>query len=248
MSAMSARVRLSTSRMSLLLAGFALSACTAILVPDQDDDGVARCNNTEDCVQPSDNRFQAVCVFGEGQADNSDKICAPEFQEINCNPEAYSGDHPFVVRYGEATTNQAKAEYGACEEENRGKRGCQPQDQGVCESGLELNSDGYCDDPDASIPAIYPPIVGGVDIAGQDALDQFCAWYFCGEDWVCDTGGPKWTCKPCSSSDPFGEGGCGQLYIEGEPSPIYQSLDGGNCNDGTKADTEVVLGAAPGGA
>jgi hypothetical protein len=228
-----------------LLAGFLASACTAILVPDESDDGVVRCNNTDDCKKISDNRFVSVCDRADGQADNSDKVCVADFEVVNCGGEAYNGDHPLSVAYGEALA--AKALYGQCTEENRGKRGCQPQMGGVCNEGLAINNaSGACDDPNADIPAIYPPSVGGVDIAGQDAKDQFCRWYFCDETFVCARAGSRERCQPCSGTNPdnYGRGACGQLYVQGEPSSLYTPVDDGNCN-GTQPTTEAEFGPAP---
>lgn len=227
---------------TLLLAGFTISACTAFFVPNEKSDGVQRCNTTEDCDDPDDNRYIAQCVFGEGQPENSDKVCAADFDEINCNPEAYSGDHPFVEKYEEVTSNQVKLAYGMCSDETLGMKGCAPGMDG-CDAGLEV-IDGICDDPEALFPAINPSQVGGPDIAGQDALDQFCRFYFCDESFVCDTSGSKWICKECDPGDEFGSGGCGTLYLEGAPSPVYTGLDDANCDGKTPTD-EVDFGPAP---
>ena len=226
-----------------LLAGFLASACTAILVPDETDDGVVRCNNSEDCPDTGDNRYIAQCVYGEGQPETSDKVCAADFDDIPCGGEFYNGDHPLSVAYQDAL--DAKAFYGSCSEENRGKRGCQPQAGGVCNDGLQIdNESGICDDPDDPIPAIFPPNVGGIDIAGQDAKDNFCRWYFCDESFVCARAGSRELCQPCVPGREFGEGGCGTLYIQGEPSPIYTPADAGNCG-GDQATTEASFGPAP---
>lgn len=228
-----------------LLAGFLASACTAILVPDEEDDGVVRCNTTDDCPKLDDNRFVAQCDRADGQSDSSDKVCIADFDDVSCGGEAYDGEHPLTLAYMDAVA--AKAFYGQCAEENRGKRGCQPQAGGVCNEGLEINNlSGACDDPGAAIPAVYPPSAGGVDIAGQDAKDQFCRWYFCDESFVCAKSGSREICQPCSGRDPsdYGSGACGQLYIEGEPSPIYTDVDGGNCS-GNKSTTDAEFGPAP---
>lgn len=230
------------AQVSLLLAGFAISACTAFYVPDIDDDGVERCNNGEDCAEIQDNRYTAVCVFGEGQPENSDKICSSDFTEINCNPEAYSENHPLFETYDELTGNPLKGVYGLCSDENTGTVGCQAG--AGCTGGTEANDNNICQDPSLTFPAINPSEVGGVEIAGQDALDQFCRFYFCDESFVCDTSGAKWTCKPCDPDDEFGSGGCGTLYIEGQPSPVYTSLDNANCSGSTSIE-EVAFGPLP---
>lgn len=229
----------------LLLVGFTASACAAFYVPDVDDDLVQRCNTSEDCDPIDDNRYVAQCVFGEGQPENSDKVCAADIdRDIVCGEMAYDVNHPLSVAYEDAVA--AKAAYGQCSEENYGKRGCPPMD-GACDDPLEINNaSGTCDDLDDPIPAIYPPGVGGIDIAGQDAKDQFCRWYFCDETMVCVPSGSKQVCRPCSGKDPddFGDGGCGEIYIQGEPSSIYMDADAGNCN-GNRATTEAEFGPAP---
>ena len=229
----------------LLLTGFTISACTAILVPGQEVDTVERCNNTEDCTKLDDNRFVAQCVSPDGLDNNASSICAANFDtEIACGGDSFDGNHPLSKAYADALA--AQAAYGMCSMENLGKRGCLPADGG-CAEGLSVNeTTGICDDPDDPIPAIYPPDVGGIEIAGQDAMDQFCRWYFCDETFVCDTSGQNPTCQPCSGKDPteFGAGACGQIYIEGAPSPFYTSLDDANCS-GDKPTTEAVFGPAP---
>ena len=229
----------------LMIAGFTASACTAILVPSDESGMISSCNTTEDCPESDDNRYKLECVFGEDQPESSSKVCAPAFEEIKCNPEAYGGEHPLVAAHEAALA--AKAAYGQCTSpDNIGTQGCPAEGGMVCQDGLEPREDGICDEPGAEIPAVYPPDVGGPDIAGQDALDQFCRWYFCDDSFVCDTGANTWTCKRCSGTDPerFGEGGCGTLYLDGVQSPIYTPLDTANC-DGDKGDSQAEFGPAP---
>jgi hypothetical protein len=231
----------------LLFAGFTASACTAILVPDESEDGVERCNTSEDCDDTGDNRYIAQCVFGEDQPESSDKVCAADYEQINCGGEVYDGEHPLTIAFGEAV--DAKGAYGQCADENRGERGCAPTpgvNGGCNDPDHGLNESGVCDDLDDPIPAVYPPDVGGIDIAGQDAKDQFCRWYFCDESFVCGKSGGADICQPCSGKDPadYGTGGCGQLYIQGERSPIYTDLDSANC-EGDKNTDEAEFGPAP---
>lgn len=227
-----------------LLAGFTISACSAFFVPDENDDKVARCNTTEDCDAPEDNRHVAQCVFGEGQPENSDKVCSSAFKELGCHPQVQNGEGQLEDLYDDVTSNQVKALYGSCSDENEGKRGCAPSPSG-CNEGLEV-IDGICDDPDALYPAINPSQVGLTDIAGQDVLDQLCRFYYCDESFVCDQSGSKPICRPCEPGQAFGEGGCGTLYIQGEPSPVYTHIDenGGNCN-GEIDLGDVEFGTAP---
>lgn len=240
---------------SLLLAfgysvSFLASACTAILVPDASgkDDGVARCNNVDDCPDDlEDNRFRYQCVYGEGQADNSSKVCVADFEEVNCHPDAYANDstHPFPLAYVDATDNLSSSQYIACAMENLGKQGCGFSIDFPCEAGLVATEDGICDDTDESTPKAIAPnkVDDDVEAAGQDVLDQFCGWRMGDEEWVCDTSGAKWVCRDCSSSEAFGKGGCGKLYIQGAISPVYTDL--ADANDGSKDDAEVTFGPVP---
>ena len=113
-----------------LLAGFTISACSAFFVPDDKDDGVLRCNTTEDCAEPDDNRHVAQCVFGEGQPENSDKVCSSAFRELGCHPQVQNGEGQLEDLYDDVTSNQVKALYGSCTAENEGKRGCAPSASG----------------------------------------------------------------------------------------------------------------------
>ena len=144
------------------------------------------------------------------------------------------------------TSNQIKALYGACDDVNEGKRGCAPRaTDPVCDTGFEV-VDGICDDPGAAFPAINPSKVGRSDIAGQDVLDQMCRFYFCDESFVCDQTGSKPLCRACDPNEPYGAGGCGTLYIQGEPSSVYTHIDqdGGNCNGDIDVDN-VEFGPVP---
>ena len=229
------------------LAGFVASACTAILVPDEDDDGVQRCNNLDDCDDIEDNRYTAQCVRGDDQPANSDSFCAAEFAtNIACGPEIYDADHPLTAAFEDATDVDSLAAYGSCSEENLGARGCPPAGTS-CQGELVLRADNICDvEEDPAVPAMYPPDVGLTDIAGQDALDQFCRQYFCDERFVCNTQTSR--CQPCSgtAAESYGSGGCGQLFIEGAPSPMYTDInsDISNCG-GTLSTEELVFGDAP---
>lgn len=201
---------------AVLLFGFLASACTAILVPDEGDDGVQRCDNTGECDPIDDNRLEAVCVFGEGQDEGSQKVCAVAYAEPQCVPDAFAADHPFRVAYEEAQASLG-TRYMGCEAGENGV-GCPPVgDQ--CADGLEINAQGFCDDGEG-LPAVE---VDGDNI-GQDVLDQFCRYRFCDDSFVCDRSAGSPTCVPCDDADAFGEGGCGELYsAPGLKSSVYLS-------------------------
>jgi hypothetical protein len=234
--------RSATISLLTLLAGFTISACSAFFVPDVNDDGVARCNAFEDCTPPDDNRHVAQCVYGVGQPENSDKVCSSDFKELTCNKKVQSGEGQLEDLYDEVTSNQVKVFYSSCTPENEGKQGCEPSPTG-CNEGLEV-IDGICDDPDALYPAINPSQVGLSEIAGQDVLDQLCRFYFCDESFVCDDTGTKPICRACDPNEPYGEGGCGTLYIQGAPSPVYTDVAESNCN-GEIDLVDVAFGTAP---
>ena len=231
----------------LLLAGFSISACTAILVPGVDDDKVNRCNTSADCPEIDDNRYEAVCTSGEGQSDNSDQVCSSTYTEIECGQGVLPGDSTLEEAY--AAAEAAKANYGGCDTESLGKQGC-GQPVGGCLDGLEPNEDNICDVSNPDIPAINAGDVGLSDIAGQDVADQFCRNYFCDERFVCDRSRTIPICVVCDSTraDDYGAGGCGTLYINGEMSTFYTDVEGtGNCS-GTADRTMLPFGDAPAGA
>ncbi|KIG19509.1 hypothetical protein DB30_00018 [Enhygromyxa salina] len=231
-------------------AGLVASACTVIFVPGEGADGVIRCKTSQDCPELEDNRWRLQCVYGQDQPQDTDKICAPYFEQVECSPGAYPDDHPFALLWADATNDLSRIMYGQCDPSlggAQGMQGCPAIDGVSCEAGLEVREDGICDDPNASSPAVYGPDVGGAaNIAGQDVRDQFCRARFCDEAFVCDTSGLKRLCKPCEGNDPedFGSGGCGTLFVQGARSPVYTDLAGANCS-GDQADEDVELGTAP---
>lgn len=234
----------------LLITAFTASACTAILVPNPDgsDDGVIRCNNSSDCpvLGKDDNRARSQCVYGEGQAESSSKVCVADFAEVPCDPTKapYAGDHPFAEAYEDATDNASKSQYVACTPENLGKQGCGFNADMPCLPGLVANDDGICDDEDGStLPAISPTKISeDVEAAGQDVADQFCRWRFGDENWVCDT--EDFICRDCDPDKEFGQGGCGTLYLQGAPSSVYTDLADANV-DGDLEDIDVTFGEVP---
>lgn len=238
------------ARALVLVASFTASACTAILVPNEDADGVVRCNNSGECPTLADNRHVSQCVYGADQSESSSKVCVADFDpDIGCKPENYEGTHPYVEAYEDATDNASKGQYIPCSSENLGKQGCGFNIDFPCAEGLAPNDKNICDDTDPNTPEAISPkelLDAELEPAGQDVADQFCRWRFGDENWVCDTTAPggRWLCRDCDPAKEFGQGGCGQLYLQGAVSTVYTDLADANV-DGDKDDTEVTFGAIP---
>ena len=215
-------------------------ACTAIFAPRDD---VQRCGTSDDCDDTGDNRYVPACRFDPENSDldstETDKICVADFAPIACRPEDWSTseDHPFVAKVDECDTIDL-----ACDADRLGSEFCERADGEQCAAGLEPNGDGLCVDPDSD-----ERIVGDPDFREQAVLDQFCKSFFCDDEWVCDTGSNRATCVRCDPDEPFGEGGCGLLYANGAPAPVYVLGDDlqDQC-DGPDADgDEPVFGECP---
>lgn len=197
-----------------------MTSCTAILAPRDD---VERCGSADDCPPTGDERYIAECRFDEGSSLDStevDKICVAAFRpSIGCNPMNYltlpdGSEHPFKTMFDD---NSDSLRY-TCDM-TPGVRGCAP-DMAGCADGLEFDEEqGFCDDPDATASNPTISLSGETELRGQDVLDQFCRSFFCDNSFVCDT--TDFTCVPCDPEDPFGEGGCGTVYIGGQRSCAY---------------------------
>ncbi len=70
--------------------------------------------------------------------------------------------------------------------------------------------------------AAYPP--GDAFPAGFDVQDQACRHFFCDRTFVCNT--TSRICEPCDPNAEPGEGGCVEMFIQGEPSQIYDVTEG----------------------
>jgi hypothetical protein len=215
------------------------AACTAILVPDEKDDGVERCNTTEDCSTPSDNRHQAACVFGTDQDPASDKVCTVVYDgDVACNPENFPLEN--IIRETWEDADLASDAYVAtCDP--AGGEGC-PASTG-CNDGLVEGDFGTCVDPDDHLQAVNTFSFEGIE-AGQDVGHQLCRYYFCDDRFVCNYATGK--CEICSEGSGPADGGCVEIHVAGAPSSIYLPADAGNC-DGNKAVDEVEFGPVPGG-
>ena len=204
-----------------LALGGALAGCSAILPPDQDDDGVERCDTADDCTAPASNRLEAVCALGEGQSDASPKVCVAEYTTISCATAA--GIDNLTEAYDAAVLDLG-GYYARCTEENLGKRGCPGAPGSGCEAGL-IVVEGICQ--------VEGDLVRGyssTEDRGIDVKDQYCRYFFCDDSFVC---GPDDTCVPCTPGVPVGQGGCGDLWINGMVSAVYDI-------DGCKSATEAV--------
>lgn len=226
--------------LALALAGLGASSvsCTAILAPRDD---VQRCGTADDCDATGDERYAPACRFDDPtlDADEFEKICVADFKtSVGCNPDNYvmisgsSDPHP----YGEAFMDLAdSARYVGCEESQLGLKGCPPPSGGSCNSGLTVNEQNLCDDGNPTAVAIT------TDTLGQDVRDQFCRGFFCDDRFVCDTGSN--TCVLCDPEQPFGEGGCGEVFINGARSCVYESYSGPNdgaCDAASESDNTLL--------
>lgn len=207
--------------LALVLAGLGVSSvsCTAILAPRDD---VQRCGTADDCDDTGDERYVPACRFDDPtlDADEFEKICVADFKtSVGCNPDNYltldnsNEPHPYGgVAFAELADS---GRYVGCEEDQFGLKGCPPPSGGSCNAGLSPNDANLCDDGDPRAIEITS------DTIGQDVRDQFCRAFFCDDRFVCDTGSN--VCVLCDPEQPFGEGGCGEVFIGGARSCVYES-------------------------
>jgi hypothetical protein len=234
---------MTTSRLPAVLA-LALASltalggsCTAILAPRDD---VQRCGTAEDCEPTGDNRYVPVCKFDDANIDldssRVDKICVAEFKRsVGCNPGSYTNpEHPFVAANDECGAAES---YVACDAATQaGTQGCPPMG-GSCNEGLAVNDVGLCDDTDADTPMAVQADVE--ELFGQDVRDQFCRSFFCDDTFVCDSDSD--VCVPCDPDEEYGQGGCGEIWIAGARSGVYD--DGDACEGADASVDRVTFGA-----
>ncbi len=225
--------------LALVALGSSAVSCTAILAPRDD---VERCGSADDCTPIADKRYVPACRFDEANIDldtsQVDKICVADFNpDIGCDPTAYQNnpEHPFFVAF----TNAADpARYAACDTMTQaGLQGC--PDAGGCAEGLQPNEYGLCDVPNAANPAVEISDVDSEDVFGHEVRDQFCRSYFCDDRFVCDLSTNR--CVICDPDRSYGQGGCGEVFIAGARSCVYE--DGGACQGGDVTDMTVTFGA-----
>jgi hypothetical protein len=267
---------------ALLSLGLGLG-CSLILNPANKDDVVrctntADCSEDEGFNQTlnADYRLTARCSSnaGGGGGDigqsSGDQVCSAIYDTaIGCNGSNTSPlTHPFRVAYDEAI----KADYyQLCASEHLGLPGCRP-----CSSALNLDDSPQCDNGsgenkskcvdgseaddatgvcsgDGPWPT-YPANAKGPSddsLEGQDVLDQYCRSFFCDEDFVCDR--DTFKCIKCDPEGDYGEGGCGDLYVNGARSTVYQDQDTleSRCSKSTpksEASLATEFGPIPSGA
>lgn len=218
----------------VVLAAASGLACTAIFKPR---DSVQRCGSADDCDATGDNRYDAVCRFDPDNVDldstKVDKICVADFKvNIGCNPDNYTlPEHPFTEAIKDCRGP------AACDMDKWGTLGCVPVEDGGCLNGLDIQNN-ICVDNDSD-----ERIVSSQSFVGQDVKDQFCKSFFCDDTFVCDASDEeRQLCVRCDPDKGFGEGGCGLLYKNGAPSPIYvlgDDLDADCAHD--KADVDEPL-------
>lgn len=217
------------------LGAFGVS-CTAILAPRDD---VQRCGSADDCEPTGDNRYVPACQYDEDNLDldpaQVDKVCVATYKNVGCNEANYTEPaHPYRVAFDELGDS---ANYVACDSATQlGTLGCRPMG-GACNEGLAVNDAGLCDDTDPNTPMVVE--ANTQELYGQDVRDQFCRSYFCDDSFVCNTDGNL--CVPCDPDRPFGQGGCGEIYIAGTRSCVY---DDDTCVGEDVTDEDVSFGCS----
>jgi len=219
-------------------------SCTAILAPRDD---VQRCGSADDCDPTGDKRYVPACRFDDENVDldtsQVDKICIAEFKpNVGCEPSSISNpEHPFRVAFDAAADS---ARYLTCDPDTQlGTMGCPPSGS-ACNEGLAVNAVGLCDDNDPATPMAVQvtdvEIPSSLDDAlGHEVRDQFCRSFFCDDRFVCnlDTN----FCTVCDDDKTYGQGGCGEIFIGGARSCVYE--DGGACEGSNVSDTTVTFGS-----
>lgn len=207
-------------------------SCTAILAPRDD---VQRCGSADDCAPTGDKRYVPACKFDDANVDldtsQVDKICVADFKrDTSCDPDAYlAPDHVYRVALDQLAD---ASRYAACDSATQlGTMGC-PSANGTCNEGLSINDAGLCDDNDESTPMA---VEVDADTIGKDVRDQFCRSYFCDDRFICDP--TTLRCSLCDENEAYADGGCGQVYIAGARSCVY---DDGDACEGPNASVDAL--------
>ena len=196
---------------ALLLALGSALACSAILKPR---DKVTRCGSQDDCASIADKRYTPVCKFDDAHANldttKYSKICVAEYRtSINCDPTAVTNpEDPFKKAV------DACGDLG-CDMGMEGTLGCPPLN-GMCTQGTVtmFNDVEFCGDDD-----VVPGFALQDDLEAQHVKDAVCKSFFCEDNFVCNNNTHK--CVPCDPDADYGAGGCGTVYANGAPAPVY---------------------------
>ncbi len=208
--------------------------CSVVMATNDD---VSRCDNVTDCDEPADARFVASCIK---DANDVPGVCVAEFApDVPCNVESMAEENESspVGQVWKAWAVSTNYTSGCLDADNAGKAGCSPP----CQAGLELDEEsGLCDDTAAGTPRAVP---ARAELLGRDIADQFCRSYFCDVDFACNND----ICSPCDPAKDVGEGGCGSLYMNGEPSCVYTTVSAldEQCADPDSASDKVTFGDCP---
>lgn len=219
----------SRARFPSLLAGLVvvtplMGACNFIFNPANSDD-VIRCKNTTECEKEeafadalNTKRLDASCAAPGGSASftssKENQVCSiVDRASVSCQTENLPTSD-FATAVEEAMANAEV--YAACPTDKKGSLGCAEKTGGGCDSGLEVNDFGLCDDGEG-LP-LYP--AANADLALQDIRDQHCRSFFCDESFVCNQGKCS-RCDPDLGIDNVGKGACGELAVATGRSPVY---------------------------
>lgn len=116
-----------------------LAGCTAVLPPDEGDDNVERCENSDDCTASTDNRYVASCVTDFNEIDGAPGVCVYDYVGVSCDPDDGLPEKAPWADMARAAAENAGA-YLGCDPEKLGKRDCGERADGEpCDAGLVVD-------------------------------------------------------------------------------------------------------------
>lgn len=220
---MNLRVLAVPAVLASVLATVFSTGCNFIFNPANSDD-IVRCKNTIECEKEevffealNTERLDAQCSSPGGSAtfgtSKTNQVCAiVDKAAVACGAEGLPAG-TFADAVDAATTN--KAVYTPCTSDKLGTLGCKPKGDGSCGAGLKTTEHGLCDDE------LGQPLYEASDAFFlQDVKDQQCRSYFCSDEFVCDKNSK---CIRCDPDEKPGEGGCGDLALNGARSTVLQT-------------------------
>lgn len=206
-----------------LLATVFSGGCNFIFNPANSDD-IVRCKNTIECEKEevffealNTERLDAQCSSPGGSAtfgtSKTNQVCAiVDKASVSCGTDMLpAGNYADAV--DAATKN--KAVYTSCPNDKLGSLGCKPKSNDVCDAGLKKSDHGLCDDDKGQ-----PLYEASAAFFLQDVKDQQCRSYFCSDEFVCNKTNK---CIRCDPDKKPGEGGCGDLALNGARSTVLQT-------------------------